>query len=186
MVEPDKGPKDMSEDHQNKEDGDEWEPIFDIPDNLRRDGSNYVEWVWSLLDDGIDIPRSGSFADLRTATGAPLLDPDMAAHLDEQMKVAMGAAAANNHGIEDIITCCSARDFDAGPLADELSRLFFMNSEEALSRAKSIGEICDIAEDFCREAIYLKASLASDSVLPMPVRRAIAPSAADDREDRRA
>jgi hypothetical protein len=175
----------MSNDHE-KANGDEWEPIFDVPDNLLRDGSNYVEWIWSLLDDGIEIPRSGSFGDLRAATGAPLLDPDIAVHLDEQMKIAMGAAAANNHGLEDIITCCSARDLDDGPLADELSRLFFLNSEEALSRARAIGELCDIAEDFCREAIYLKAPLTSDSALPMPLRRAIDPSASDGREDRRA
>jgi len=161
----------MSND-QEKENGDEWEPIFDVPDNLRRDGSNYVEGIWSPLDDGIEIPRSGSFCDLRTAAGAPLLDPDIAAHLDEQMKIAMGAAAANKHSLEDMVTCCSARDLDGGTLADELSRLFFLNSEEALLRARAIGELCDIAEDFCREAIYLRASLASDSALPMPLRRA--------------
>lgn len=32
----------------------EWEPLFNVPDVLRRDGSNYVQWIWSLLDDGIN------------------------------------------------------------------------------------------------------------------------------------
>lgn len=121
--------------------GQEWELIVDISDNLRSDGSNYVEWIWSLLDNGIDVPLSGPFADLRKEAGQPLLDSDIAAHLDEQMKIAWRASAAVNHGLQDVVTCCRARDLDAGPLADELSHLFFTDSELALSRAKAIGDL---------------------------------------------
>lgn len=171
----------MSEDHARQANG-EWEPMFDVPDNLHRDGSNYVKWIWSLLDDGIEIPMSGSFIDLRTQQGKPLLDPDMAAHLDDQMKVARRAAAANNHGLEDVVTCRRAGDIDAGPLVDELSRLFFTDSAAALSRAGAIGEICDVAEEFCREAIHLKRTLATDRALPRTLRQAIDKDAADEQE----
>ncbi|GAA0005940.1 hypothetical protein BRDID11002_59440 [Bradyrhizobium diazoefficiens] len=69
-----------------------------------------------------------------------------------------------------------------GPLADELARLFFVNSAAALSRAKAIGEICDAAEEFCAEAFHLKRRLATDNALPKSLRRAIDAAAADDQE----
>jgi len=151
----------------------EWEPIFDVPDNLRRDGSNYVEWIWSLLDDGIEIPLAGSFADLRTDAGAPLLDIDVAAYLDEQMKIARLAAASVNHDLQDVVTCCRAEDIDAGALVDELTNRFFVDPEGAKARAKALGEICETAEEFCKDAIYLKATLANDPKIPRPLRRAM-------------
>lgn len=104
----------------------------------------------------------------------------MAAYLDGQMKVARRAADAKGHGLQDVITCCRGRGLDAGPLADELCRLFFTDCEAALSRARTIGEICEVAEDFCKEALHLKASLPTDSALPMQVRRAIDASMAGD------
>lgn len=159
-----------------------WEPLTDVPDNLRRDGSNYIEWIWSLLDDGIPIPKNDCFGDLRTAQDQPLLDPDVASLLDNQLKVALRAAIANGHGLDDIVTCCGARDLDGGPLADELARLFFVNSAAALSKAKAIGEICDVAEEFCAEAFHLKRRLATDDALPKSLRRAIDAAAADDQE----
>ncbi|MBR1000518.1 MULTISPECIES: hypothetical protein [Bradyrhizobium] len=165
----------MSDGRVNTSSDEEWEPIFDVPDNLRRDGSNYVEWIWSLLDDGIEVPLSGSFTDLRTAAGEPLLDAGVAADLDEQMTLARRAAAGVNHDLQDVLTCCRADGLDAGPLADELSRQFFLDSEATLSRAKAIGEICDMAEEFCKEALYLKADLARDPQLPMALRRAVDP-----------
>ncbi len=169
----------MTEDQENPSNVDAREPLFDVPDNLRRDGSNYVEWIWSLLDDGIDIPLSGSFVDLRTETGERLPDPDMVAYLDDQMKVARRAADARGHSLQDVITCCRARGLDAGPLADEFCRLFFTDCEAALSRARAIGEICEVAENFCKEALNLKASLATDSALPRQLRRVIDASLAD-------
>ena len=69
-----------------------------------------------------------------------------------------------------------------GPLADELARLFFVNSAAALSRAKASGEICDAAEEFCDEAFHLKRRLATDNALPKSLRRAIDAAAADDQE----
>jgi hypothetical protein len=41
-----------------------WAPSSDVPNNLGADGQNYVEWMWSLLDNGIDVdpyePESGN------------------------------------------------------------------------------------------------------------------------------
>lgn len=154
-------------------DDDEREPFFDVPDNLRRDGSNYVEWIWSLLDDGIDIPLSGSFADLRTAQGKPLLEAGTAAHLDDQLKIARRGASLNGHDFADVITCCKAPDINSGGLADQLMQLFFRNTVAAVARARSLGEICDLAEDFNKASIYLKFDLATDERLPGAVREAL-------------
>ncbi|MHC2288690.1 hypothetical protein [Bradyrhizobium barranii] len=153
-----------------------------MPDNLRRDGRNYIEWIWSLLDDGIPIPVSESFTELRTDAGEPLLDPEIASHLDEGFRAAQGAASANGHRIDDVVTCCSARELDGGPLCNELARLFFVDAAAALSRAQAIGEICDVVEEFCAEAAHLKRRLATDGALPMPLRRAIDAAAADQGE----
>jgi hypothetical protein len=183
MVNQKAGLADLTENPRELTNGDEREPLFDVPDNLRRDGSNYVEWIWSLLDEGIDIPLSGSFAGLRTAQGEPLLDTGIAAYLDGQLKIAWRAASGNSHGIEDVVICCGARGLDGGPLADELSRLFFTDCELALSRAKAIGEICDVAEAFCKEAVYLKRALATDFAMPRKLRLAIDDAAANEQED---
>jgi hypothetical protein len=164
---------DVSENTKEAMDGDEWEPLFDVPDNLRRDGSNYVEWIWSLLDDGIDIPLSGSFAELRTAQDLPLLDADIAAYLDDQLKIARRGASVNGHDLADVITCCNAPNTDSGGLADQLIQLFFHNKTAAVARARSLGEICDAAEDFNKAAIYLKFDLATDDTLPRVVRDAL-------------
>ncbi|MBR1177996.1 hypothetical protein JQ617_28820 [Bradyrhizobium sp. KB893862 SZCCT0404] len=123
--------------------------------------------------DGIEIPLAGSFADLRTDAGAPLLDADIAAHLDEQLEIARRAASAVNHDLQDVVTCCRADGLEAGPLADELSRRFFVDAQGAIARAKAIGEICEVAEEFCKDAIYLKATLASEPRIPSPLRRAM-------------
>jgi len=42
-----------------------------------------------------------------------------------------------------------------------------------VARAKSLGEICDVAEDFCKAAIHLKFNLAADKNLPKAVRDAL-------------
>jgi hypothetical protein len=39
--------------------------------------------------------------------------------------------------------------------------------------AKSIGEICNVAEDFCKAAIHLKFALATDEALPKALRDAL-------------
>ena len=61
----------------------------DIPDNLAPDGRNYVEWVWALLDDGIDMDIGRPFAELKTEDGHQLLTKDAATYLDGQLVVAM-------------------------------------------------------------------------------------------------
>ncbi len=170
----------MSGNHEPRASSGRWEPLFDVPDNLRRDGSNYVEWIWSLIDDGIPIPLSESFVCLRTAQNEPLLDPHIASHLDDQLKVALQAATANGHRLDDVVSCCMARDFDGGALGDELARLFFVQTSAALSRARSIGQICDAAEEFCVEAAHLKRRWATDPALPQALRRAIDAAANDD------
>ncbi|WP_022723902.1 hypothetical protein [Rhodopseudomonas sp. B29] len=96
----------------------------------------------------------------------------MAAHLDEQMKTARLAAASVNHDLQDVITCCRAENIDAGALADELANSFFVHPERATARAKALGEICETAEEFCKDAIYLKAALANNPKIPRPLRRA--------------
>lgn len=145
----------MSKDQESSSSEGAWEPIFDVPDNLCRDRSNHVEWIWSLHEDGIEIPLSGSFGDLCTEAGEPLLDIVVAAHLDDQLKVTRLAALANNHDLQDAVTCCKAGDLDPDPLA---RRAQILDTGRALSRAKAMGEICDVAVGVCREAIYLKAA----------------------------
>jgi hypothetical protein len=169
----------MSEAPDPKQQGEPWEPIIDIPDNLRPDGSNYVEWIWALLDDGIEIATVGSFAQLRCPSGAPLLDGAAADHLDSQLVIARRAADQRGHDLRDVVMCCRPGDLDAGKLADELSRLFFTDSASALARARAIGEICDIAEEYRPEAIRVKFALATDRALPRVIRRAVDPSAED-------
>jgi hypothetical protein len=156
-----------------KQEGAQWEPIIDIPDNLRPDGSNYVEWVWALLDDEIDIPLTGSFAKLLTPSENPLLDDWAAAHLDKQLATARLAADERGHALADVVVCCRPEAFDAGELADDLYRLFFSDSASALARARAIGEICDVAEEYRPEAFRLKMALATDSKLPLALRRAV-------------
>ncbi|MEZ0099512.1 hypothetical protein ABIF25_003094 [Bradyrhizobium elkanii] len=95
-----------------------------------------------------------------------MLDPEIARHLDDQLKVALQAATANGHRLDDVVSCCMARALDGGPLGDELGRLFFVETSGALSRARSIGEICDAAEEFCVEAAHLKRRSAIDRALP--------------------
>jgi hypothetical protein len=170
----------MSEAPDPKQQGEPWEPIIDIPDNLRPDGSNYVEWVWALLDDEIDIPLTGSsFAELRTPSREPLLDDWAAAHLDKQLAIARLAADERGHALADVLLCCRPQGFDAGELADELCRLFFTDSASALARGRALGEICGIAEEYRPEAFHLKMALATDPELPRAVRRAVDPFASD-------
>jgi hypothetical protein len=42
-----------------------------------------------------------------------------------------------------------------------------------MARAKSIGEICDVLEEFNKAAMYLKMNLATDETLPKPIRDAL-------------
>jgi len=90
-----------------------WEPISEIPDNLEPDGRNYIEWTWSLLDDGNDVCDQASFSTLKTSNGEPLLAEHAARHLDEQMLIAMKAATENGHLFADVILCCKAPDIDS-------------------------------------------------------------------------
>lgn len=142
------------------------EPIMDIPYNLEPDGRNHVEWTWFLLDDGFDISGQASFSILRTSDGQPLLEADTAEYLDAQMAIARKAAVAKGHDIADVILCCRAPNIDAGAVADELTKQFFLDTTLALARAKTLGEICDIAEDFNISAMHLKMNLATDELLP--------------------
>ncbi len=151
----------------------DWEPISDVPQNLEADGRNYVEWVWSLLDDGIELCDRASFSTLKTSGGEPLLDSFAAKHLDEQMLIARSAAAKDGHSFADVIMCCKAPNVDYGAITNDLFRLFFQEPAAAVARAKSIGEICDVAEDFCKAAIYLKFDLSKDENLPKAVRKAL-------------
>jgi hypothetical protein len=151
----------------------DWEPISDVPMVLEADGRNYIEWTWSLLDDGIELSDQASFSTLKTAAGKPLLAAFAAEYLDEQMLVAKKTANQEGHGFADVILCCKAPETDSGKIADDLLRLFFCDAAAAVARAKSLGEICDVAEDFNVEAIYLKMNLATDERLPKALRDAL-------------
>jgi hypothetical protein len=50
-----------------------------------------------------------------------------------------------------------------------LIQLFFRDTDAAVERARSLGEVCDAAEDFNKAAIHLKFDLAREKV----VRRAL-------------
>jgi hypothetical protein len=139
-----------------------WEPIMDVPQNLKPDGQNYVEWTWSLLDDGIDVSDQASFSALRTPDGQPLLDDDAAEYLDGQMMIAKKAVVEKGHDFGDVILCCKAPNIDSGAVADELAKQFFLDTAFAMTRAKALGEIYDIAEDFNISAMHLKMNLATD------------------------
>jgi hypothetical protein len=86
----------------------DWQPISDVPDNLAPDGRNYVEWAWSLLDDGIELSSEGSFSTLKTCDGEPLLAGFAAEYLDEQMLIAKKAAIEKGHDFADV-TCAAER-----------------------------------------------------------------------------
>jgi hypothetical protein len=150
-----------------------WEPISDVPDNLKADGRNYIEWTCSLIDDGIEPNDQASFSTLNTNVGEPLLTGLAAECLDEQMIMAKKAAIKKGHDFADVILCCKAPDIDSGRIADELTQLFFRDTAAALARAKSLGEICDEAEDSNKESIFLKFNLASDEAIPKAVRAAL-------------
>jgi len=81
------------------------------------------------------------------------------------MLVAKKAAIDEGYDFADVIVCCKAPDMDSGKLADQLIQLFFRDKATAVARAKSLGEICDLAEDFNKAAIYLKFDLARDETL---------------------
>jgi hypothetical protein len=151
----------------------DWEPISDVPMVLEADGRNYIEWTWSLLDDGIEISDQASFSALKTDGGEPLLATFAAEYLDEQMLVAKKAANEKGHGFADVILCCKAPETDSGEIADDLLRLFFRDTAAAVARARSLGEICDVAEDFNVEAMHLKMHLAADERLPKALRDAL-------------
>ena len=151
----------------------DWEPFSDIPLNLEPDGRNYIEWVWSLLDDGIEVSNEGSFSALKTDHGQPLLAGFAAEYLDEQMLIAKRAAIEKGHDFADVVLCCKAPDVDSVKIAGDLIQLFFRDTAAAVARAKSLGEICDVAEDFCKAAIHLKFDLAADKNLPKAVRDAL-------------
>jgi hypothetical protein len=149
------------------------EPIMDVPQNLEPNGQNYVEWTWSLLDDGIEVSDQASFSTLRTPDGQPLMEDDAAEYLDEQMLIAKKAAVEKGHDFADVILCCKAPNIDSGAVADELAKQFFLDTTFAMARAKALGEICDIAEDFNISAMHLKMNLATDEMLPKPLRDAL-------------
>jgi hypothetical protein len=151
----------------------EWEPISNVPMVLEADGRNYIEWTWSLLDDGIELSDQASFSTLKTDAGEPLLAAFAAEYLDEQMLVAKKAASEKGHGFADVILCCKALGTDSGEIADHLLQLFFRDTAAAVARAKSLGEICDAAEDFNVEAMHLKMNLATDERLPKALRDAL-------------
>jgi hypothetical protein len=151
----------------------DWEPISDVPMVLENDGRNYIEWTWSLLDDGIEISDLASFSTLKTDAGEPLLAAFAAEYLDEQMLIAKNAAVEKGHDFADVILCCKAPNIDSGAVADELIEQFFGNTASAMARAKALGEICDIAEDFNISAMHLKMNLATDEMLPKPLRIAL-------------
>jgi hypothetical protein len=151
----------------------DWTPISDIPLNLEPDGRNYIEWTWSLLDDGIELSDQMSFSTLQTDDGKPLLADFTAEYLDEQMLFAKKAANQEGHGFADVILCCKASETDSGKIADDLLRLFFRDAAAAVARAKSLGEICDVAEDFNVEVMHLRMNLATDELLPRALRDAL-------------
>ncbi|MCK1480548.1 hypothetical protein IVB27_38905 [Bradyrhizobium sp. 197] len=146
---------------------------MDVPENLEPDGRNYVEWTWSLLDDGIDVCDQASFSTLRTADGQPLLEAEVAEHLDGQMLIAKKAAVQKGHEFADVILCCKAPNVDSDVTADELAKQFFLDTTFAMARARALGEICDVAEDFNISAMHLKMNLATDELLPKPLREAL-------------
>src|ERR1700731_4323314 len=119
-----------------------WEPIMDVPQNLKPDGQNYVEWTWSLLYDGIEVSDQASFSTLRTPDGQPLLGSDVAEHLDGQMLIAKKAVVQKGHDFADVILCCKAPNVDSGSIADELAQQFFLDTTSTMARAKALGEIC--------------------------------------------
>jgi hypothetical protein len=123
-------------------------PIDDVPLNLESDGSNYIEWTWSLLDEGIEPSDQSPFSALRAPDGQPLLTDHAATYLDEQMLVASKAALDNGHRMADVILCCKSPNIDSGAIADELIKQFFRDRTVAVARATALGQICDIAEDF--------------------------------------
>jgi hypothetical protein len=147
-----------------------WEPINDVPYNLDEDGRNYIEWTCSLIDDGIELNDQVSFSTLKTNSGQPLLTDTAAKFLDEQMIIARKAAIGKGHDFADVILCCKAPDVNSGRIADELIQLFFRDTAAVLARAKSLGEICDEAEEFNKDAIFLKFNVASDEGIPKAVR----------------
>jgi len=126
----------------------DWEPLTDFPNNLKSDGSNYIEWTCSLIDDGIEPNEKASFSELMTDQAEPLLAGFAAEFLDERMLIARKAAVDKGHNFADVIACCKAPDVDSGELANQLIQLFFRDKAAAVARAKSLGEICDAAEDF--------------------------------------
>jgi len=140
---------------------------------LEPDGRNYIEWTWSLLDDGIELSDQMSFSTLQTDDGKPLLAAFAAEYLDEQMLIAKKAANEKGHSFSDVILCCKAPNIDSGAVADELAKQFFQDTIFAMARAKALGEICDIAEDFNISAMHLKMNLATDEMLPKPLRDAL-------------
>ncbi|WP_426421800.1 hypothetical protein [Bradyrhizobium genosp. A] len=133
---------------------------------------NYIEWACALTDDGIELNDQASFSALRTNQGEPLLADFAAEYLDEQMLIARKAAVENGHDFADVILC-KAPDIDSGKLADMLIQLFFRDKAAAVASAKCLGEICDVAEDSSKSAIYLKFDLAADETLPGVVRDAL-------------
>jgi hypothetical protein len=149
------------------------EPISDVPMILEADGRNYIEWTWSLLDDGIEVSNQASFSTLRTRVGQPLLEDYAAEYLNGQMLTATKAAVEKGHDFADVILCCKAPDINSGAVADELTKQFLLDTTLAVARAKALGEICDIAEEFNTSAMHLKMSLATDEMLPKPLRDAL-------------
>jgi hypothetical protein len=110
---------------------------------------------------------------LKTDTGEPLLANFAAEYLDEQMLIAKNAANDKGHEFADVILCCKAPDIDSGEIADHLLQLFFRDTAAAVARARSLGEICDVAEDFNVEAMHLRMNLATDERLPKALRDAL-------------
>jgi hypothetical protein len=151
----------------------EWDPIDDVPQNLRNNGSNYVEWVWSLLDVGIEPGGDESLSALTTDSGRPLLTREAAEYLDNRMVVARAAAANDGHRFDDVILCCRAPEVDGNAIAADLLGMYRANRTAAVARARSLGKICDVAEEFCPAAIYLKFDLSKDVTLPSAIRDAL-------------
>jgi hypothetical protein len=57
-----------------------------------------VEWVWSLLDDGIESFRTAEY-------------------LDEQLIIATRVASLRGHAMADVILCCKADGIDSTRLS---------------------------------------------------------------------
>lgn len=151
------------------------DPIEDIPENLKPDGSNYVEWVWALLDDGIEVRPGHSFSSLQARHGDALLESRAAVFLDEQLVIATRAAALHGHDMRDVVMCCHAASIDSTAIADDLNCRYVSDPKAALARARAIAEICEVADEFCPEAIHLKWKLAGDDQLQEEVRRLFGP-----------